>query len=271
MNLLEGNYSYSYEAQKPRMKEVAKSDKPEITYKAIEIHNMIIMMALNYMKEWKLNVIDEKEEKRNSMLKELGFINSKSLKDSEMAVQPSARKRTFDWYQTNFPDCIFLKVDDFVTLLQKYNLVCGHLYDYEGEIPYEKLEEIKEVKETLDRVKEENIYSNVFTDDNVIGELFGCTMLVGYKKRKSIRVDSTEAKNQLDKCRRYPFYGRDMNPLDNTELFIAAPAHDMKSSINDFHIKSEDPFMFQLFPYGVVIYSKWGDEANDPILKDKAL
>lgn len=44
----------------------------------------------------------------------------------------------------------------------------------------------------------------------------------------------------------------------------------MKSDLNS-EIMSLDPIVFQLFPYGVVIFSKWGDEANDPILEEKKL
>lgn len=254
--------------------------KPQVVYSATEIHMAFTLMALAYMKEWKSDVINEKEMKRNQMLKELGFTSSKSFQDSEEAIAPSVKRKVFNWYSERFPNCLFLKVKDFVALLQIYNLVCGELEAYKGEIPDENLEEIITVKETLEKCKNENTYSNKYTDENTIeiAEWWGGCRPRSCKYLYSEgewglwnRLTEDEYDNLIDKNGRYPFYGNDLKQFDNTELFIAAPAQDMEGRISDFHIKSEDPFVFQLFPYGVVIYSKWGDEANDPMLEENKL
>lgn len=57
----------------------------------------------------------------------------------------------------------------------------------------------------------------------------------------------------------------------STDLFIAAPVDDMQQlvSFTETEIRviprSIDPFVFQVTPIGVVIYSKWGEEASDAI------
>lgn len=57
----------------------------------------------------------------------------------------------------------------------------------------------------------------------------------------------------------------------STDLFIAAPVDDMQQlvSFTETEIRviprSIDPFVFQVTPVGVVIYSKWGEEASDAI------
>lgn len=250
--------------------------KPQIVYSATEVQTAFMLMALAYMKVWRTYAVNEREMERNRMLKELGFTSSKSLQDSEEAIAPSLRKKVFDWYSERFPGCIFLKVEDFVNLLHKYNLVCGKLEAYKGEIPYENLEKIITVKETLKKYENENPYSNKYTDENTISrvEIWG-----GYKTNKFLYskgewegghdITKDEYDNMIDNMKRYPFYGSNLLEIPDTELLIAAPAQDMKSQISDFHTKSEDPFVFQLFPYGIVIFSMWGEEAEDGIFMKK--
>ena len=247
-------------------------------FTAEEIHSALILCAVEYMKQWKVGMIDEKELKRNQMLKDLGFTSSKSLKESNKAIAPSNRRMAFDWYSERFPNCIFLKVEDFVSILQKYNLVCGILGAYKGEIPYKNLEEIADTKRLLGMYKNDNPYSNKYTDENTIEQ--ADEFYNAFYKRKFLYSDlewmgsesitREEYDDLSDKNERYPFYGN-LKQFGNTELFIAAPAQDINSRISDFHIKSEDPFVFQLFPFGVVIFSKWGNEADDPILEERKL
>ena len=239
-------------------------------FTAAEIHTALVLYAVEYMKQWRSDIIDEKELKRNEMLKELGFTSSKSFQESNKAISPSVRRKTFDWYLEKFPGYIFLKVYDFVTLLQKYNLVCGRFDEYEGDIPYEKLEEIADVKRLLEMYKDDNPYSNKYTNENTIGYMPG--RMYRDEGWVSDRVPIEEIRrDSYDKTSRYPFYNPNLKELDNRELFIAAPAQDMKGRKLNYHIESKDPFVFQLFPYGVVIFSKWGDEANDPMLEERKL
>lgn len=62
-------------------------------------------------------------------------------------------------------------------------------------------------------------------------------------------------------------------PLERNELLIAAPAQEMKQVYTESveHIRSEDPFVFQFTPYGVVIFSKWGEEAEDEALSNEPI
>lgn len=273
-------------------------------YTASQVHEAIMLMAVEYMKEWKSYIVDEKELKRNKMLKSLGFTSSKSLEESNAAIASSLKRKVFNWYSERFPGCIFLRTEDFTDLLVKYNLTCGRLSSYTGEIPYENLVEIKQVSDKLKEIGEENQYSNKINDCNTIGyleknslfhvtldgldygivDLYTCSSLSfmsahgnrEFKKEKiqdeylyNGRKISTEEYNVIeDKRKRLPFDDRTETVPD--ELFIAAPVQEMKSDLNS-EIMSLDPIVFQLFPYGVVIFSKWGDEANDPMLEERKL
>lgn len=129
-------------------------------YTAEEIHTALVLCAVEYMKQWRSDIVDEKELKRNEMLKELGFTSSKSFSQSEEAVKASRKRMVFNWYYKNFTNCIFVRMEDFTDLLVKYNLTCGRLSSYTGEIPYENLVEIKQVSDKLKEIGEENQYSN---------------------------------------------------------------------------------------------------------------
>lgn len=273
-------------------------------YTAEEIHTALVLCAVEYMKQWRSDIVDEKELKRNEMLKELGFTSSKSFSQSEEAVKASRKRMAFNWYYKNFTNCIFVRMEDFTDLLVKYNLTCGRLSSYTGEIPYENLVEIKQVSDKLKEIGEENQYSNKINDCNTIGyleksPLYHCVLdghdygivdfnkcselihiaIFGGKELKKEKIQdeyfynerkiSAEEYNVIkDKRERFPFNNR--TEIAPDELFIAAPVQEMKSDLNS-EIMSLDPIVFQLFPYGVVIFSKWGDEANDPILEEKKL
>lgn len=273
-------------------------------YTAEEIHTALVLCAVEYMKQWRSDIVDEKELKRNEMLKELGFTSSKSFSQSEEAVKASRKRMVFNWYYKNFTNCIFVRMEDFTDLLAKYNLTCGRLSSYTGEIPYENLVEIKQVSDKLKEIGEENQYSNKINDCNTIGylekkPLYHCVLdghdygimdfnkcrelihiaIFGGKELKKEKIQdeyfynerkiSAEEYNVIeDKRKRFPFNNRTKTAPE--ELFIAAPVQEMKSDLNS-EIMSLDPIVFQLFPYGVVIFSKWGDEANDPILEEKKL
>lgn len=88
----------------------------KMTYTAEEIHTALALCALEYMKKWKAEDVDEKELERNRMLKELGFTSSKSLSESNEKVKPTERRKVFEWYETNFPGCIFLESESFVDI-----------------------------------------------------------------------------------------------------------------------------------------------------------
>ena len=271
--------------------------EPRTVYTAAQLQAEISLLAVEFMKEWKACRVDETEIHRNKLLKSLGFTSSKSFKESGEKIKSTLKGKVFEWYRKISPSCVFLKTDDFVYLLQKYNLVCGRFGSYTGEIPYEKLVEINEVSEKLKRIGDRNQYSNkinngncifgrlekeslyhVFNDSHDFGiidfyeygqiyHVFDGELKREYHSEKysfnGKQVSEEEYYRISDRIRRFGFdYNTNMNPC---ELFIAAPAQEMGSTIAD-EIYTKDPLVFQLFPYGVVIYSKWGNEGEDPIL-----
>lgn len=245
----------------------------EIIYRAGKIHTAFIMSALAYMKEWKGVKVDENERIRNERLKRLGFTSSLSLKESNEKMEGSFRIKCFEWFTENFPGCIFLPTNDFIRLLRKYNLACGPLDFYKGNIPDENLEEILHTVETLERLKENNPYSNKKDENTFHRRISG---FIKYRETFLFPEFGDVKEDEILPNKRFPFEGfmaqgypynisETYAKISSTDLFIAAPAQDMNQivEISYRNIRSEDPFVFQLTPYGVVIFSKWGEEAED--------
>lgn len=60
--------------------------------------------------------------------------------------------------------------------------------------------------------------------------------------------------------------------VEGVDMFICAPANEMNNSKNKvkfsvFTPRTDDPFICSLTPYGVVIHSMWGREAEDETIK----
>lgn len=68
---------------------------------------------------------------------------------------------------------------------------------------------------------------------------------------------------ELKKVHRYR-----RNRLDHFGMFITAPREEMMNASRGIRFiqKPKDPFICSLVPYGVVIYSRWGKEAEDESL-----
>lgn len=270
------------------------------TYTAAQVHATIAILAVEYMKEWKLNLADEEVIRRKALMEELGFTSSSSYSQLEPKVEMANKRKCFDWYSENFPGCIFLKTSDFMDLLMKYNLTCGRFSNYTGTVPYENLMEIKNVRDTLLQLPEAKRYCNVINKDNILHKLYVETTMDLYRNGRLLQrdvlfhsalychINRMNGYKLEERNHRYTYYHNDKKitkeqydylieiynrfPFDKInmkydDLFIAAPPQEMKSDLLS-EIQAKDPIVFQLFPYGVVIYSKWGEEANDPIFNE---
>ena len=113
-------------------------------------------------------------------------------------------------------------------------MVSGPLSYYKGDIPEDNLDEILATKTTLDSLTD-NKYSN--RDNALITNV-----------KVNVRRISTP-----NPYSRYNFYREE--PVSDGLTFL------------QYHKKEllAYPFVFQVTPIGVVIYSKWGEEASDAI------
>lgn len=237
----------------------------EIVYSAGEIHAAFRTCALAYMKEYKNYEISAKVKLRKERLERLGFTSSETLKISNEKFCMVC----FQWFKSHFPECIFLPTDKFITLLKQYNLVCGTLEEYKGNISDDNLEEITQVADILNNVKDNNPYSNRIDNDYFHVMITGINNMISahnMKDRQTLEALRFPFESEpINAIESFPMIYVETRPTYSTQLFIAAFAKDMKTVAEYSHpyTHREEPFIFQLTPYGVVIFSKWGEEAED--------
>lgn len=258
-------------------------------YTAEEIHIAMTLQAVEYMKQYIHSATDPKVEERARKLKAVGLTSSKTFAETH-------RSACFSFFRRNFPGCIFLPEDTFTRLLQKYNLKCGTLDHYIGEIPSVNVDEIADVQDKLNSIGEENAFSNTLKGDAKVEIIKYITVSVRideewtplgvYKtnvnKGKKAHILLEDHQGLIETMPflhvRNKFNGwndvkTESRPLEHNELLIAAPVREMKQVYTESieYVRSEDPFVFQFTPYGVVIFSKWGEEAEDEALSNESI
>lgn len=97
-------------------------------------------------------------------LRNIGLINSKNSLILQNNID-SIRyyNENVEYYQNTFrliqcllgffgPNVMLIKFDDFEKIINKYNLVCGNMYQYVGTIPEKNIEEIYNAQQKLNLI-----------------------------------------------------------------------------------------------------------------------
>lgn len=310
------------------------------TYTAKDVTRKMTALMLVYLNEMQ-QCVERKQMsdalvKEKSMLMSLGLGNTKNFQliashEKELAeynANVDCFKLMTEAWKIFGNDVMIVRYDQFMQLLEKYNLVCGELSRYKGYIPEKNLQEIAGIKNMdipekfavhMEKLKEVNLscpldeliksvrfpYSPEGID--ALGKM-GIDSKAGVygDKRSSIYSSNLSSMNALY-LMRLPFEERarylkreeeieakrrekaEAQRLANMpRFFIAAPAQEMaqmdlitrpssdrqdikkRDVLNSFaniRIRTKDPFFCSCTAYGVLIFSKWGDEAQDVIIK----
>jgi hypothetical protein len=172
-------------------------------------------------------------------------------------------------------DTLLLPFDKFQELCHKYDLACGALQNYRGDVPSDKLQEIIELqskgrlREVIELMPVKEV-TNISRNDD-------------WKFRKAneylrdlpfiVKNEETmfEGQNRIEFANGeflYYYRGEDfiIETHPSTDFFIAAPCECFKEhyKINEV---PKDPFICSLTSLGVLIFTRWGEEANDDIIK----
>lgn len=227
---------------------------------------------------------------RVKTLIDLGFTSHANVIEYNNAVRNAAEKykREKDYYDNlqqyvealklliearkHFgPNTLLLPFDKFDALCKKYNLSGGPFSTYRGDIPQDALSEIIELSKkesTFDNIVKlcpiEGIkceYSSGLNELSWIRKKLSDFSLVKYAEgygNRILRLINDDL-IQLQWC--------EISVGDPTDYFIVAP----KSMFNEkFKVEinaNKDPFICAYTNYGVLIFVKWGEEANDETIK----
>lgn len=243
---------------------------------AQELHKAIILYDSELLANIETFCNRDAEQEKVEIFEQTGFVSTQDYglltgKDGLCGKAEDIRlaKRVF-------PKALFVRKADFVGLLNKYKLVCGMAKDYTGNIPYKNL---REVKETLDIIKgrtdiEWRMNQDFFYVDSIYASKLKYTWDIN--DNLDITVFPFSSHNEcVYKGKRVQMIGSYLLP---TDFLIAAPAKFINHKIKNFRhellgkFKSRisDPIVFQILPHDLImIHTMWGDEADDPIFKDK--
>ena len=196
------------------------------------------------------------------------------LEANEKRLQVSHALRVLRWAREKFGhDTLLIPYVSFEQLMERYNLVCGTFDAYTGDIPLDKIVAIEKTVK-LEAFKETSSQAPYINSLRPI--------------KKSILLDS-DAK--LPSCLvRFPFVmgrqdefsGKDLNgaSLWNFEngyrlelgspvrLFICAPAKQMRTIEKVVSPRSfTGPFICAHTEHGILVFTRWGEEADDALIK----
>lgn len=205
------------------------------------------------------------------------------------------------------PNSYLISFEQFKKILGDYNLITNFLKNYVGIIPSKNIQEVEEVITVIkksgrydfpayfnkfdkkggydyysfhyikgvncrgyrggDEEKDcEKIRKQVEAEGNIISVHSSSSY-----GESSIRLDRTEeiAKAFPKGLKSGPLsdFSLILEKMDPNELMIAAPRNCFST---EFKIQEMpvDPIVFQYCPYGVVIHSVWGEEADDKVLEE---
>lgn len=175
---------------------------------------------------------------------------------------------------------ILVNTNTFYELCRKYKLFIGLLQDFTGVIPAQNLNELM------------NISNKLRTNDNasrlhINYQIVRVNNISNYSKRSDSYVkERLEYYFNILQVHAYRFYGINLSHVENfteekwarrvfvdvdhatpDDFFIACP----KSNLQERPIivsKPVDPIIFQYCPFGVLIYTMWGDEAEDKVFEE---
>ena len=204
-----------------------------------------------------------------------------------------------------FPSSYLISFDQFYDILKKYKLMVGRIHNYTGIIPQKNIEEISEVRKQIEVNRKKcfgvlNYYTKYDDRNDSYNRFY-------YVKEIRVRSEFKKLAKSLEKvlptkgflvkhscCSEYGVssidirdaiynnrwideeefeiirYGDlllDVSILDHTDLLIAAPENSFSEKFKITQMPV-DPIVFQCCPYGVIVHSVWGEEADDKVLEE---
>lgn len=174
---------------------------------------------------------------------------------------------------------ILVNTSTFYELCRKYNLSIGLLQDFTGVIPAQNLNELMDISNKLHtdnnasrlhinyqtvRVNRISNYSGGKSDSYVKERLEYYFNILQVHTYSLSDISLCHAENFTEEKWADHVFVDYVTP-DN--LFIACPKFNLKERPVIIS-KPIDPIIFQYCPFGVLIYTMWGDEAEDKVFEE---
>lgn len=257
----------------------------DLKISSVQFHSIVLTICAEYTRR----MLETKHEgfldTKNS-LERIGMTNSKTYKDITDLSEKEEAANVLRLFKNTFPDSIFMGLDDFKSLCVKYGLVCGHIKEFTREIHDANIREIDKamnicVKEGADVINSDylaikSVRTNMDDDERVI-RIKDYIKNFHFVHKEHLRI--YKPKDLVWDHRSDSHISVYSDRLRETDMLIAAPAHEMSEIRIEYQIINtpktlveDDPIVFQLLPHKIVmIHSKWGKEAGDPLIEEGRL
>lgn len=193
---------------------------------------------------------------------------------------------------------LLISSEQFEKLCKKYKLKTGLLSEYTGIIPYKNIEEIENA---VNKIRSFSYNLNSYSHNSYLWKITDCECdgisdscmsvfndTVQWVKSKNYIIAANQSyynsDNSLwltDIVNVNPDIPKDMKNYKNKSLiklkgvlinsktmFIACPPEQLKKQTLKITKKAIDPIVFQYSPYGIVVHSVWGEEAEDKVFEE---
>lgn len=287
-------------------------------YTAEQVHAEVIAQTLVMIENIKQDMqklsLPEKAQAEKQLLASLGLHNTKNMKvirDAEDKIVEhnniiETNKRVLkiieEMHIAFGKKAMYLPMNVFTQILDKYHLSVGGLNDYKGTIPETNLQEIVnaskivktlaveeyqpvvkfDVKAKANRVNLMSVYDPSFqlpdfTEDRqrLYNALQQKCPTITESLEKWYRIETIHPHKNKPEYRRFPMvpkkWRRDWDfrtGWDAHYVLIAAPSHEMNTvfEISERRV-TDDPIVFSTVGTGVIIYSMWGEEGDDEVMR----
>lgn len=253
---------------------------------------LVVSMLKEYIEQSTLPTKPTEPEMPENLreLQRLGFTNTEQwkehkqlmieyeqhLKAYEQAVQYShdiqQTVETYLYARRDYgEDTLLIRFDDFERLMDKYNLVCGPFDAYLGSVPLDKMADIdKVVGRTRGWMKPVYVNSlDVVSGYEIINHYDDIELPVYLRRFPFVPGGSGVFGKDFHGNKTWDFdLGYKLDIKKSTDLFICAPAKDMRQLERVSHATNyRDPFICAHTNYGILVFTRWGEEANDAIVR----
>lgn len=286
-------------------------------YTAEQVHAEVIAQTLVMIESIKRDMqklsLPEKAQAEKQLLASLGLYNTKNMqviRDAEDKIVEhnniiETNKRVLkiiEEMHTAFgKKAMYLPMNVFTQILDKYHLSVGSLSDYKGTIPETNLQEIvnaskivntlakKDYKvvakiNSISKADRANLLNDAyefglpdFTEERqrTFNDLQQKCPTITESLEKWYRIESIHPHCEKPEYRRFPMipnkWRRDWDfrtRWDANYMLIAAPSHEMNTvfEITEKRV-TDDPIVFSTVGTGVIIYSMWGEEGDDEVMR----
>lgn len=286
-------------------------------YTAEQVHAEVIAQTLVMIESIKQDMqklsLPEKAQAEKQLLASLRLHNTKNMqviRDAENKIVEhnniiETNKRVLkiieEMHIAFGKKAMYLPMNIFTQILDKYHLSVGSLNDYKGTIPETNLQEIVNASKIVKTLAKED-YEYITKVDpiarankaNLVNENYAFALPDYTEERQRVfnalqqkcptiteslekwyRIETIHPHNDKPEYHRFPMipnkWRRDWDfrtGWDAHYMLIAAPSHEMNTvfEISEKRL-TDDPIVFSTVGTGVIIYSMWGEEGDDEVMR----